>query len=134
MAIEIPVVRYLVPCDELVVEEGRRSCSLRNLIHAIVRRPGEPFPCIRDRMVLYALLTNGRGKHQVTIELAFLDRGTERSLVSLHPREVDFGQDPVAVLGLPVPLKNVAFAQPGQYTFYLVCDGQRIAHQHVEVR
>jgi len=33
-----------------------------------------------------------------------------------------------------MPVKNVTFPQAGQYTFYLICDDVRIAHQHVEVR
>jgi hypothetical protein len=44
------------------------------------------------------------------------------------------GQDPSKVFGLEVPLKNLTFDRPGQYTFYLLCDGQRIAEAQVDVR
>jgi hypothetical protein len=47
---------------------------------------------------------------------------------------VDWGQDPAAVLGLPIGMANVTFDQAGQYTFYLHCDGQPIGQEQVEVR
>jgi hypothetical protein len=67
-------------------------------------------------------------------ELTFLDEGVERSLRRSYPRPVDLGQDPTTVHGLPIRMRNVTFDQPGQYTFYLLCDGQRIAQEQVEVR
>jgi hypothetical protein len=133
MASEIPLVRYFVPCLEIVVAVGGRDVTLRNLIHSILRLPGEPFPCICERMALYALLANGRGEHEFEVELIFLDQGIEQS--RRRPwRRVDLGQDPSKVFGLAVPLKNVTFNKPGQYTFYLLCDARRIAEAHLEVR
>ncbi|MCI0381217.1 MAG: hypothetical protein L0215_26835 [Gemmataceae bacterium] len=49
-------------------------------------------------------------------------------------KEIDLGQDPTVVHGLPVPHVKAAFDKPGQYTFSLFCDGQRIAECHVEVQ
>ncbi len=133
MASETPVVRYLVACDEVLVAEGGKY-SLRNLLYAIAQVEGESFPCIRERMTLFGLLTNARGKHSLAIELAVLDKGFERSLKVSGTFERDFRQDPLSIHALPIPLKNVLFRRPGQYTFYLICDGKRIAHEYVEVR
>jgi hypothetical protein len=134
MAFEVPIVRHFVASLEVVVAPDSHDVTLHNLIHAIVRLPGEPFPCIRDKMALYALLTNGRGEHELAVQLAFLNQGTEETLVTSPSRRVDFGHDPTAVFGLPIPLKNVVFQRAGQYTFYLLCDEKQIAHVHVEVR
>jgi hypothetical protein len=134
MASEVPMVPHFLACLEVVVETGSRTVTLRDLIHAIVRLPGEPFPCIREQMALYAVLRNGRGEHQFAVELTFLDHGVERALRRLDPRPVELGQDPTTVHGLPIRLRNVTFDQPGQYTFYLLCDGRRIAQEQVEVR
>jgi hypothetical protein len=133
MVSEIPVVRYFVPCLEIVVTPDRRDVTLRSLIHTILRLPGEPFPCIRERMALYALLANGRGEHEFEVELVVFDQGTEHSRRRPGPR-LDLGQDPAVVHGLPISLKNVIFDRPGQYTFRLLCDGRPIAEAHVEVR
>jgi hypothetical protein len=133
MASEIPVVRYFVPCREIDVAADGREVTLRKLIHGIVRQPGEPFPCTQERMALYAVLANGRGEHDFEIELVFFDQGNERSRRRPWLRK-DMGQDPSEVWGFCIPLTNVVFEQPGQYTFYLLCDGQRIAEAHFEVR
>lgn len=134
MASEVPVVRHLIACQEVVVQPGSRNATLHNLIHAIVRLPGEPFPCICQQMALYAMLANGRGGHDFAIEMTLLERAVERTVYTSSPRRVDLGQDPTTVHGLPIRMANVVFGQPGQYMFYLLCDGQRIAQEQVEVR
>jgi uncharacterized protein DUF6941 len=134
MASEAPVVRHLIACLEIITDPASRNVTLRNLIHAIVRLPGEPFPCIREQMALYAVLTNGRGEHDLAVELAVVDGGTERTVAQTKPRKVDLGQDPTQVHGLPIPMRNVIFEHPGHYNFYLICDGQRIGQQQIEVR
>jgi len=134
MASEIPVVRYFVACRAAITDPSRKNYTLQDLIHAIIRLPGEPFPCIRQEMALFALLTNGRGVHEIGIELTVLDNGAERVLRRPAPRRVDLGQDPTETIGLPIPLKNVVFDPPGQYTFGLPCDGRRIAEAPVDVR
>src|SRR5262245_19317473 len=106
MASEIPVVRYLVACQEVIVAPGRRTYTLREVVNVIQRLPGEAFPCVQERMALFALLTSGRGKHQFTVELTYQDQGQERTLVQPPPVQVDLGQDPIIVHGLPIPLSN----------------------------
>jgi hypothetical protein len=114
MASEVPIVPHFLACLEVVVEPGSRTVTLRDLIHAIVRLPGEPFPCIREQMALYAVLRNGRGEHLFAVELTFLDQGVERSLRRPDPRPVDLGPDPTTVHGLPIRMRTATFDQPGQ--------------------
>ncbi len=132
---EVPVVRHFIACLETVLSQGGRGVTVHDLIHAIVRLPGEGFPCIRQKMALFALLTNGRGSHDFALELTRFDRGVERLV---HPRlrvgRLDLGQDPTVVHGLPIPLKNVVFPDAGQYAFHLICDGQSIADEKILVR
>lgn len=134
MASEIPVVRHFIACAEVVVQPGTRNATLQNLIHAIVRLPGEPFPCICEQVTLYAVLTNGRGEHDLAVELAVDEEGAERRLRRSRSGHVDFGQDPTLVHGLPIRVRNITFDRAGQYAFYLLCDGRRIAEETLEVR
>jgi hypothetical protein len=134
MASEVPVVRHFIACQEVVVQPGSRNATLKNLIHSIVRLPGEPFPCICPQIALYAVLANGRGEHDFAIEMTLFDKAVERALFKTNPRRVDLGQDPTTVHGLPIRLNAVIFDQVGQYAFYLLCDGQRIVQEQVEVR
>jgi hypothetical protein len=134
MASEIPVVRNFQACLEVETDPSGIGVTLRTLVHAIARLPGEPFPCIREEMALYALFSNGRGQHNFLVELVRLDHGEERVVGRLGPVRIDLGQDPVAALGLPIPLRNLVFNEAGQYTFYLVCDNQIIADAKISVR
>lgn len=131
---EIPVVRHFVACAEVVISPDGQSVTLRDLVNNIVRKLGEPFPCVRPGMALYALRTNGRGHHQFTIELTRFDQGAEVLVARVGPVQVDLGQDPLRVLGMPIPLVNVVFSEAGQYAFHLLCDGQHVAEEKVTVR
>src|SRR5687768_3898377 len=98
MATEIPVVRHFLACAELEVS-GDRGVTIRNLIHSIVRLPGEPCPCVREQMALYALLTNGRGEHDFAIELVYAGEMEEQVMFKSQQRLIDLGQDPTIVHG-----------------------------------
>ena len=119
---EVPVVRHFVACRRIVSEPGTTDVTLESLIHAIVPSAGEEYPILRPEMALYGLLTNGRGIHSFVLELARFDEGEEVLLFQSPVREIDLGPDPMAVLGMPIPLRNFVFESPGQYAFHLVCD------------
>jgi hypothetical protein len=131
---EIPVVRFFLACRQIEVDASRRDFSLQRLIYKIVRLPGEPFPCLCEPMALFALLSNGRGTHSFGIELTWFSEGEEETIWQSASRPVDLGLDPTAVLGLPIPLKNVTFAQAGQFSFHLLCNESRIAVVEVDVK
>jgi hypothetical protein len=96
--------------------------------------PGESLPYLVDPLALYALLSNGRGAHEFSVELARFDRGEENLIGRIGPVRIDLGQDPLAVLGLPIPVRNLVFEETGQYSFYLICDAQQIAEEKILVR
>jgi len=134
MASEIPIVRNLVACREIVTDLTANTVSLTDLIHVVDPLPGEVPPYIVEPLALYALLTNGRGVHEFAVELVRFDLGEERIVGRVGPVRIDLGRDPVAVLGLPIPLRNVVIDRPGQYAFHLVCDGQEVADEKILVR
>lgn len=134
MASEPPVCRHLIACREIAPEADSDGVTLKDLIHAIVRLPGEPFPCVRETMALYALLTNGRGEHDFTLEMTCFDATGEWLVRRSGPVRRDLGQDPTQVFGFPIPLVNVRFPQAGHYTFHLLGNGRAIAAETVVVR
>lgn len=133
MASEIPVVRYFLTCREVLIESDGLA-TLRHLLHIFLRAGDGPFPCVCEQLSLYALLTSGRGKHRFGVELAYFDQEGELSLWLSPIREIDLGQDPVALHALPIPIRNIVFNQGGQYIFRLLCDQIAIAEAHFEVR
>ncbi len=130
---ELPVVRYFLACRHIEIDAARREYSLHRIVQKIASLPGDSFPCICDPMALFASLTNGRGMHQLSLELRLFESGEEEIVWQGPLRSVDLGADPTIVHGLPIPLKNVTFAHPGQYIFCLTCDGQVIARAEIEV-
>jgi hypothetical protein len=122
------MVWHFVACRE-IAHDADGSVTLRQLVHAILPAPGESYPCIRERLALYALLTNGRGRHEIALEPTRFERGQEISVLKTGARTVDLGSDPLAVIGMPMPLRNVIFQEAGQYTFHLICDGKAIAEE-----
>jgi hypothetical protein len=134
MAVELPLVRHFIACKEIVYDPDGRSVSLKDLVIAIVPLPGEQYPLIREELALYALLTNGRGKHAFALELTRFEDGVEVSVARTPAREVDLGQDPAIVHGMPMPLRNMVFEQPGQYTFHLLCDDTVLAEEKIQLR
>lgn len=132
---EIPVVRHLIACLEIEPSPTGRGVTIRDFVHAIVRLPGEPFPCVRPKLALFALLTNGRGPHDFALELTRLEHGRESPVrPPWGPVRRDLGTDPTVVHGFPFRLTNVVFPDAGQYTFHLLCDGRPVADEKVVVR
>jgi hypothetical protein len=134
MAVELPIVRHFIACREIVYDSGGQNVSLKHLVSAILPLPGEQYPLIRDEMALFAVLTNGRGKYDFALELTRFEAGEEVRVVGTPSRAVDLGQDPAAILGMPIPLRNIVFEQPGQYTFRLLCNETVIAEEKILLR
>ena len=114
-ASEAPLARYFLACQKVAVESVSRNVTLENLIHAIVRLPGESFPCMREEIAFYAALVNGRGKHELSIELTRFEEAANVSLRLWKGGVFDFGKDPVALHGLPIRLRGITFSEPGQF-------------------
>jgi hypothetical protein len=130
---EIPIVRHFIACESLEMSGG--GITLHETIHAIVRLEGEVFPCERERLSPFALLTNGRGVHEFSIELTHFELGEERLVhPPWGPIQRDLGPDPTVVHGLPMNLRHLIFDAPGQYAFHLLCDGRIIAEEQLFVR
>ncbi len=55
---ELPVVRGVFLCENVIVEERSRNVSL---INCFSRRLAEQFPTPPQRFVLYAVFVNGLG-------------------------------------------------------------------------
>lgn len=134
MVVDSPVVRVFLACREIITEPDSGDVTLLRLIHAVRPLPGERFPIRQERLALFGLMSSGRGKQQISVEFTRFEKGQEVVLASPPARIVDFGQDPVVVLGLPMELENVVFESPGQYSFHLVCNGHRIATTDIWVR
>jgi hypothetical protein len=131
---EIPVVRHLIPCDNIVVSATVQNVSIGNLVYVIRVLAGNPYPRIHPLLCLFALLTNGRGPHKFRVVIVQGVGPNERVVYAGPEFDRDLGSDPLSVHGLPMRLRNVPFPRPGQYEVRLLCDGEILAGQPIELR
>jgi hypothetical protein len=127
----VPVVRHFIACDA-IDSAGRGKYSLHNVIYAIKVLPGEAYPQIHPMICLFAHMTNGRGSHSFQIDLVFTDDG--QSTYTSELVTIDLGDDPLAVYGWPIRLRNLLLPHPGLYEFRLLCDGRVIAREPILLR
>jgi len=129
---EIPVARHFLVCMSL--EIAGNGITLHEIIHSVILMEGDEFPAILESVSLFALLTNGRGEHFLSLELTRFVYGEERVIRQWGPYHRDLGRDPTLVHGLPMTFRNIVFSEPGQYAFHLVCGGHVIAESQIIVR
>lgn len=131
---EVPVAWHFIPCLGIETSPNSRHVTVRELVHTIRPLGHEGYPCIRDAITLFAVLTNGRGSHRFTLDLVRFDLGQDVVAWNGPSRVVDMGDDPLAVHGMPIPVRDLVFEVPGRYVFRLHCDGKVIAEAHVHLK
>lgn len=121
----LPVIRLFVACWNGVPGTPADQYRLADITSIVFPKPGDAYPLRHPEFCFYTILTGGRGRHAITIRQR---SGVAPSRVVWESRQgtIDFGSDPVAVIGLPLRMKNLEFAAPGQYEFVLVCDGAEL--------
>jgi hypothetical protein len=135
MAVRKPVVRHFIACERVEWSPDGRHYSLRNLISAIRPLPGTTYPRIHPELYLFAVLTDGQGRLPFSVQLVTWDQqGQEQSIYTSPSVILDLGQDPLAVHGWPIRLRNLPFDRPGLYEFRLRCDGEIMAREPILLR
>lgn len=125
-----PVVRYLVLCQDLLIDpHNAKNVSLVNLIHAMRSTLTPPFPFAAE-FCAFAALANCRGKG--TFDLNVVDADTRVTIHQHPPKKVDFGADPLHVYGLPIRIHCV-FPDDGLYWVELLYNGEVVAQQNLLV-
>ena len=125
------MVRHFIACDD-IDSASTGKYSLHNVIYAVRLLPGAAYPQIHPMICLFVHMTNGRGSHSFQIELVFAD--DEQSTYISDLVTMNLGDDPLAVYGWPIRLRNLLFPHPGSYEFRLLCDGQVIAREPILLR
>ena len=128
MAIVLPIVRHLIPCEDYLIDPIHpQKISLINLIVAIRSLEDPPFPVLQPEFCVYVALTNGRGRGH--LKLAIVQADTGAVILTTAPRTINFGHDPLRVIGLPVRIKDCMFPDAGLYWIQLWFANQLIGQQ-----
>lgn len=107
---------------------------LQDIVSVIRPAAGSQFPIMHPELFCFAILTDGRGEHEFNVRL-WHGVGPAAELVrESRTGTMDCGDDPLALIGLPIRLNGLVFPEPGQYDLVLVCDGADLATLYFEVR
>jgi hypothetical protein len=128
-----PVVRYLILCQEVVVDPTNPlQVTLVNLVSTIRSLSIPAFPVIRPQICAFIQMTECRGAGDLWVEIVHADSGS--TVFRTQTRNVAFGNDPLEVLGLTFRIRNCPFPSAGLYWVQLWYDNGVLAQQALVVR
>jgi len=130
MAIILPIVRHLIPCEDYFIHAAHpEKISLINLIFGIRSLQDPPFPVVQREFCLFLMLSNGRGKGNLRLAIVQVD--TDEAILKTAVRPINFGNDPLRVIGLPIRIKDCEFPAAGLYSIEVTFDDQLIGQQQL---
>lgn len=133
MASVRPIVRHLIPCEDFLIPPNHpHKISLLNLIFSIRSMEDPPFPTVQEEFCIFVVLTNGRGTGQAFLKIVHAD--SDQAVRITQMVSVNFGNDPLKVLGIPFRIRNCTFPQPGLYWIQLWYDNMQIGEQDILLR
>jgi hypothetical protein len=106
-----PVVRYMVPCEEM--EIAGKSINLQRLVLNLISREEPPYPILYPELCLFVVLTEVRGRGSFAVRIVRAD--SDQVVFSTKEYSQSFGADPLIAHGLPFRLRDCEFPQAGLY-------------------
>ncbi len=105
---ELPVVRGVFLCENVIVEERSRNVSL---INCFTRKLVDEFPSSPQRLVVYATFAKGLGTIPIELEVLDLDDGEV-----VYSRSVDITfTDPVQEMRFVYRVHDLILSQSGSH-------------------
>ncbi len=127
-----PVVRYLIVCEDVVVDPHNANCvTLVNLISFIQARD-HPFPLRFPELCVYLQLRGCRGPGDGRIQVVFAD--TETLVFSTSTRQLPLGTDPLELVSFSFRIRGGLFPEPGMYQVQFWYNGEVLAQEFLIVR
>lgn len=109
-----PVVRHLIPCEDVLVDEANpRRLTLVGLISAIHSVEEEPFPLRYRELCIFLQLTSCRGPAEGRVEIQHRDSG--EVVFRTQHRVIPLPTDPLNVFAVTFRIRNCLFQQAGLY-------------------
>lgn len=128
-----PTVRYLIVCEDLHVDpENARRVTLIGLLSAIRSVDQMPFPLLYREICVFLQLTECRGAAEGRIEIRHAD--SDRVVFRTRTRTIEFGTDPLEIVGATFRIRNCLFQEPGLYWVQFWYNEQMIAQQLLLLR
>jgi hypothetical protein len=133
MAEVVPVVRYLIACEDIQTNPATpRKATLTNLISAIRSLQRPSFPLLYRELCVFVQMTECRGAADVRLSIAHAD--TNELVYPGRVWRASLPPDPLEVAGLPFRIRNVLFTKAGLYWIQFWYNGIVVAQQPIVLR
>lgn len=131
----LPVVRSLNVCDFITIDYGSdpnrpTRVSLEGIVSAIRLGERQTYPVVRTLRV-FVQLTEARGTAR--IGLSVIASSTNDVLYSSDDRPVQFGNNPLAVVGIPFRIRDLQFPRADYYWVRFRYNSIVLAEQSIRV-
>jgi hypothetical protein len=128
-----PVVRYMILCNDWTMDGPvYRRITIVGLLWNIHSIDDPPYPLYYREFCVFLALTEGRGVGEGQIVCVFEETG-ER-VFETPKRSIQFGPDPLKVVGVPVRIRDGYFPKPGRYSIQFWYDGLLVEEQPLRLR
>jgi hypothetical protein len=131
MAGLMPIVRYLIVCEDVLVDQHKANqITLVNLISYVVS--GHPFPLVFPELCVFLELRACRGPGDGRIQVVFAD--TEALVFSTSTRRLPLGTDPLELTSFYFRIRNCPFPEAGMYQVQFWYNEEVLAQEFLIVR
>jgi len=105
----------MILCDDWEVDPtNSRRVNILGLISNLRSREDPPFPWVRQELCVFLALTECRGAGEGDIRCVFEESG--EVIFTTAKQSVQFGNDPLEVVGMPFRIRNCRFPYSGLYS------------------
>ncbi len=128
-----PVVRYMILCEDWDADpENPRRISILGLLTNIHSLEDPPYPLLYPELCVVLALTGGRGKGDAQIACVLEETG--QAIFETPKRQVEFGPDPLEVLGFAFRIRDCRFTDPGMYSVQFWYNGRPLEERPLLLR
>jgi hypothetical protein len=128
-----PIVRYMILCDDCDTDStNARRVNIRGLLTNIRALDQPAYPLLYRQLCVFVALTDGRGTGTAKVVCILEDSG--QPVFETHLRDVNFGPDPLDVVGVPFRILDCPFPYPGMYSVQFWYIGAMLAERPLRLR
>lgn len=127
-----PVVRYMILCDDWLIEpDAERRVHIIGLNSQVAAPDDQVFPLTLD-LCVFLVLTEGRGSGLARIVCIDADRGGP--IFRGAGRQITFGDNPLELGGVGMRIRDCKFPRRGLFSLQFWFDGKMIEERPFRVR
>lgn len=129
----LPIVRNMIICQDwkLIPERGN-LVGIDGIIDTIRSVDDPPYPLLYPEICVLLTLTSGRGRGESYLVCSNED--TDQIIFRTRLRPIEFGTDPLEVIGVPYRIQSCPFPRPGVYSFQFWYNNVEVERKLINLR